>query len=53
MIRFPVVAYLYPLLKFADPDTEKWLVNKMVLLAISICLWLLIYLVCRKRRVIG
>ncbi len=43
MIRFPVVAYLYPLLRFADPDTEIWLANKMILLAISICLWLSIY----------
>jgi len=53
MIRFPVVAYLYPLLRFVDPDTGIWLVNKMTLLAISICLWLLIYFVCRKRRIIG
>jgi hypothetical protein len=53
MIRYPVVAYLYPLLRFVDPDTEIWLTNKMILLAISICLWLSIYFVCRKRRIIS
>jgi len=53
MIRFPVVAYLYPLLRFADPDTGIWLENKMTLLAISICMWLSIYFVCRKRRIMS
>jgi len=51
MIRFPMVAYLYPLLRFADPDTGIWLANKKILLAISICLWLS-YLICRRRRII-
>lgn len=53
MIRFRVVAYMYPLLRFADQDTKIWIVNKMILLAVSICLWLLIYYICRKRRTIG
>jgi len=53
MIRFPVVAYLYPLLRFADPDAGMWLVNKMTLLAISLCMWLPIYFVCRKRRIMN
>lgn len=53
MIRFPVVAYLYPLLRFVDADTKIWFHNKLILIVISICLWLLIYLLCRKRRIIG
>ncbi len=52
MIRFPAVAYLYPLLKFVDANNKIWLENKIILMGIGICLWILIYLICRKRRII-
>lgn len=53
LTRFPVVAYIYPLLRFADSDMEIWFVNKMILLTMSICMWVWIYWICRKRMMIG
>jgi len=50
LIRLSVIAYIYPLLKFADNDTEMWITNKIILLTVSVCLWLWIYFICRKRK---
>jgi hypothetical protein len=48
LTMFPVIAFFYPLLKFADSDTEIWFANKMTLLVVAICLWSWIYLTCKK-----
>jgi len=52
LIRFPIVAYVYPLLRFADSDTEIWVGNKLILTAAAIIIWLMVYMICKKRRML-
>ena len=49
LLRFLPIQYFYLFIRFAGIDNPIWLVNKLVLLLIGIALWLMIFLICKKR----
>ena len=50
LLRFPLVEYGYLFIRFAGDLNNIWVFNKMILFGISIALWLLIYLVCKRKQ---
>lgn len=49
LLRFPFVAYFYLFVRYAGIQDSTWLINKAVLLAISLFLWGVIYMICRRK----
>ncbi len=50
LVRFPVVACVYPFIRSATPDNPIWPANKTILFLLGIVLWIWIFHVCRKRK---
>jgi hypothetical protein len=49
MLRFPVFSYFYLFIRFADENNPVWWINKCILVAAGVVVWLAIWTVCRKR----
>ncbi len=49
LLRFPGVEYIYPFIRYAGDQNGIWLTNKAALLALSLVLWAVIWLLCKKR----
>ncbi len=49
LLRFPGVEYVYPFIRYTGDQNGIWLINKAVLLALSLVLWVIIWLLCKKR----
>lgn len=49
LLRFPPVQYFYLFARFAGIVRPLWIVNKMILLSISMLLWFGIAFLCKKR----
>lgn len=49
MLRFPGVEYFYLFIRFAGDENGIWLINKAVLAVLGLGLWIVIYLICKKR----
>lgn len=52
LLRFPGTEYVYLFIRYAGDINDIWMVNKLVLLIFGLVLWVVIYLVCRKRIVL-
>jgi len=50
LLRFSGVEYFYLFIRYAGDQNDIWLINKAVLLGLSLVLWAVIYLLCKKRR---
>ena len=51
MLRlFPFTKYFYPFIRFVWNDNRDWLMNKCVLLFLSLIIWVLIFIICRGRK---
>ncbi|MDD2959644.1 MAG: hypothetical protein PHR92_14175 [Lachnospiraceae bacterium] len=48
LLRFPLAAYLYLFVRYAGIQNGVWFVNKVVLMVISLFLWGIIYIICRR-----
>ena len=53
LVRIPLIAHIYPYIKFVENDTDIWVANKIILLSIAICLWVRVYFICKNRRLIS
>lgn len=49
LLRFRPIQYLYLFIRFAGVDSSTWILNKLVLLAAGLILWLCVFLICQKR----
>ena len=49
LLRIPLIEYGYLFIRFVGDQNNVWIYNKMILFGISIALWLLIYLVCKRK----
>ena len=49
LLRIPGVEYVYLFIRYAGDINGIWLVNKIVLTVLGFGLWIVIYLLCRKR----
>lgn len=49
LLRFRPIQYLYLFIRFAGVDSSIWILNKLVLLAAGIVLWICVFIVCQKR----
>lgn len=50
LLRFPGAEYFYMFIRYAGDQSGVWLVNKLVLVVVSLFLWGVIYLFCKSRR---
>lgn len=50
MLRFPVVEYIYPFIRYAGDQNRIWLTNKTIIIAICAVIWTGICLAyCKKK----
>jgi len=49
MLRYKYVQYLYLFIRYAGDLNEIWIMNKIVLFGISCVIWIIIYLICKKK----
>lgn len=52
MIRYKFFSYFYLFIRFADTQNSIWFINKFLLVAMGIGLWIIIYILCVKRYII-
>lgn len=49
LLRYSGVEYVYLFIRYAGDQNGIWLINKAILFGLSLVLWAIIYLLCRKR----
>lgn len=49
LLRYSGVEYVYPFIRYAGDNNSIWPINKAILLGLSLVLWAIIYLLCKKR----
>lgn len=50
LLRLPGAEYVYPFPVFARGQDDGWIINKVVLCAVSLLLWCVIFLLCKKAK---
>ena len=50
LLRFPGIQYIYLFIRFAEDQNGIWIINKAILCLVSLILWGLIFLKCKKQR---
>lgn len=49
LLRIPGVQFVYLFIRYAGDTNGIWLINKAVLMLISLGMWMVIYVLCKKR----
>lgn len=49
LLRFPGIEYVYLMIRYAGDVNGIWLLNKFVLFAIGLAIWIVIYCICRRK----
>lgn len=49
LLQFPIVQYFYLFIRFADIQSNIWIMNKGILFIISAAIWYEVYRACKRR----